>query len=135
MLAKKLKINENKIKKILKIPSGWRVISLASVGYQEKSFKPKKKFYKDFSLKEKNKNIIDFERIKKLYDEYLEFEGFPQVVLEERSNRKKQWLQYIFKSYFEKDVQTLTDFKNISIFQDLLVIKMALYYQQIYDYI
>lgn len=95
----------------------------------------KKNFYKDFSLKEKNKNIIDFERIKKLYDEYLEFEGFPQVVLEERSNRKKQWLQYIFKSYFEKDVQTLTDFKNISIFQDLLVIKMALYYQQIYDYI
>jgi hypothetical protein len=44
MLAKKLKINENKIKKILKIPPGWRVISLASVGYQEKSFKPKKKF-------------------------------------------------------------------------------------------
>lgn len=44
VLAKKLKINENKIKKILKIPPGWRVISLASVGYQEKSFKPKKKF-------------------------------------------------------------------------------------------
>jgi len=82
----------------------------------------KQKFYKNFFLKEKNKNIIDFEQIKKLYDEYLEFGGFPQVVLEERSNRKKQWLQDIFRSYFEKDVQTLTDFKNISIFQDLLML-------------
>ena len=124
-----------KLKKFLKFLQDGELFHQLLLVIRKKVLNLKKNFYKDFSLKEKNKNIIDFERIKKLYDEYLEFEGFPQVVLEERSNRKKQWLQYIFKSYFEKDVQTLTDFKNISIFQDLLVIKMALYYQQIYDYI
>ncbi len=82
----------------------------------------KKSFYKTFKEKDKNKNKIDYEKIKKLYEEYLEFGGFPQVVLEENNEKKKELLVDIFKSYFEKDVQGLADFKEINKFRDLLLL-------------
>jgi predicted AAA+ superfamily ATPase len=82
----------------------------------------KKDFNLEFKLKDKNKNLVEFERIKKFYDEYMEFGGFPQVVLEEDFNRKKMWLDDIFKSYFEKDVKSLADFKEINLFRDLILL-------------
>ncbi|MBS3091871.1 ATP-binding protein [Candidatus Pacearchaeota archaeon] len=78
-----------------------------------------KKFYIKFSQKDKNKNKIEYERIKKLYEEYIEFGGFPQVVLESVYERKKEILIDIFRSYFEKDVLGLADFKEINKFRDL----------------
>lgn len=86
-------------------------------------FKEKiKKFYPKFSQKDKNKNKIEHEKIKKLYEEYAEFGGFPQVVLEDSYERKKEILAEIFTSYFEKDVQSLADFKEINKFRDLLLL-------------
>jgi predicted AAA+ superfamily ATPase len=82
----------------------------------------KKEFYKKFKEKEKNKNKIAFEKTKKFYEEYLEFGGFPQVVLEENLEKKKELLLDVFKSYFEKDVQVLADFKEINKFRDLLLL-------------
>lgn len=84
----------------------------------------KKEFYKDFSNKDKKKNFISFERLKKLYDEYLEYGGFPGVVLEEEKENKKLKLDDIFKSYFEKDVKSLADFKEINVFRDLILLLM-----------
>lgn len=84
----------------------------------------KKEFYKDFSDKDKKKNFINFERLKKFYDEYLEYGGFPGVVLEEEKENKKLKLDDIFKSYFEKDVKSLADFKEINIFRDLILLLM-----------
>lgn len=84
----------------------------------------KKDFYKDFLNKDKKKNAISFEKIKKFYDEYLEYGGFPSVVLEEERENKKLKLNDIFKSYFEKDVKSLADFKNINIFRDLILLLM-----------
>ncbi|MBI2459234.1 MAG: ATP-binding protein [Parcubacteria group bacterium] len=84
----------------------------------------KKEFYEDFSDKDKNKNVISFEKTKKLYDEYLEYGGFPAVVLEEEKENKKLKLNDIFKSYFEKDVKSLADFKEINVFRDLILLLM-----------
>lgn len=82
----------------------------------------KKEFYEKFKEKEKNKNKIVYEKIKKLYEEYVDFGGFPQVVLAENIEKKKELLSDIFKSYFEKDVQSLADFKEINKFRDLLLL-------------
>ena len=82
----------------------------------------KEKPSKKFKEKDKNKNKINYEKTKKVYEEYLEFGGFPQVVLTETIEKKKELLIDIFKSYFEKDVQSLADFKQINKFRDLLLL-------------
>ncbi len=81
-----------------------------------------KKFHQNFKDQDKQKNIIGYEKYKKLYDEYLEYGGFPQVVLEDSIDSKKEKLNDIFKSYFEKDVQILADFRDINAFRDLLLL-------------
>ncbi|MEW5807004.1 MAG: ATP-binding protein [Acidobacteriota bacterium] len=79
-----------------------------------------KKFLEDFSGKSRNKNLVSWELHKKLYDEYLEYGGFPGVVIEEQ--KKKEVLEDIFKSFFEKDVKALADFKDISRLRDLIIL-------------
>jgi predicted AAA+ superfamily ATPase len=82
----------------------------------------KKNFYSNFGVIDKKKNVFSYEKIKKLYEEYLEFGGFPQVVLDEQIGQKKINLNDIFKSYFEKDVRLIADFRDITIFRDLLLL-------------
>lgn len=88
-------------------------------------FKEKKKeFHENFKDKDINKNLILNERYKKLYEEYLTFGGFPQVVLADDDTQKKLHLNDIFTSYFEKDVKALADFRQITIFRDLILLLM-----------
>ncbi len=70
----------------------------------------------------KSKNRIGYELIKNLYTEYLEYGGFPAVVIEKNRTRKKQLLEDIFKSYFEKDVKSLADFKKLGKLRDLILL-------------
>lgn len=79
---------------------------------------------KEFNEKSKSKNLIEFERVKKYYNEYLEFGGFPQVVLEKDNNQKELILQDIFNSYFQIDLITLSDFKKIDSLKKLIFILM-----------
>lgn len=81
-----------------------------------------RQFQGTFAEKSKARNYIAFETIKKLYDEYLYFGGFPQVVLADSQEDKKNSLNDIFTSYFEKDVKTLSDFKQITAFRDLILL-------------
>jgi len=81
-----------------------------------------RKFFPGFSQKAKNKNKISFEIYKKLYEEYLDFGGFPGVVIANKQESKKVVLEDIFKSYFEKDVKTLADFKEIPKLRDLIIL-------------
>lgn len=86
-------------------------------------FKQKeKKALPSFSAKTKGKNKISYELYKKLFSEYLEFGGFPAAVLEKSRERKKQILEDIFKSYFEKDIRTLADFKELGKLRDLILL-------------
>jgi len=88
-------------------------------------FKNKPKtFYAGFHQKDKYKNRISYEKLKHYYEEYLEFGGFPGVVISDNQNDKKLRLNDIFKSYFEKDVKTLADFKEIKAFRDLILLLM-----------
>lgn len=82
-------------------------------------------FFESFSKKDRNKNYVRYEMLKVLYEEYLNYGGFPQVVLENDKLRKKTHLQDIFKSYFEKDVQGLAKFREIQLFRDLLLLLMS----------
>ena len=80
----------------------------------------RKDFEDNFSLKAKRKSRISYELYKKFYLEYLTYGGFPKVVLEENYERKKRLLEEIFSSYFEKDVKTLADFRDIGKLKDLI---------------
>lgn len=86
-------------------------------------FKEKeKKSVPEFSLKAKKKNKISFEIYKKFFEEYLEFGGFPAVVLEKKKERKRQVLEDVFKSYFEKEIKTLADFRELAKIRDLILL-------------
>jgi predicted AAA+ superfamily ATPase len=81
-----------------------------------------KEFHESLTDKDTHKNPVTFEKTRKLYEEYLEYGGFPQVVLTEGRNEKITQLNDIFKSYFEKDVRLISDFKQIRNFRDLLLL-------------
>jgi predicted AAA+ superfamily ATPase len=86
-------------------------------------FKEKKREpLKSFAAMVKNKNRIAYELDKKLFADYLEYGGFPAVVIEKNHTRKKQLLEDIFKSYFEKDVKSLADFKELGKLRDLILL-------------
>lgn len=75
-----------------------------------------------FGQKARQKNEVAHQKYSKLYQEFMEFGGFPAVVLEESPARKTQFLEEIFKSYFEQDVKSLADFKDLSKLRDLIVL-------------
>lgn len=76
----------------------------------------------DFQVKSEKKNKIAYGQLFPLYQEYLEFGGFPTVALEENPDRKRKLLEEIFTSYFEIDVKTLADFREISKLRDLILL-------------
>lgn len=67
-----------------------------------------------FNMVDFSKASVDvyYETLFKLYDEYLEFGGFPQVVLAKNSEEKRLKLNDIIGSYFQLDVQFLGHFKD-----------------------
>ena len=74
------------------------------------------------SEKAAKKNKISHASLDHYYQEYIEFGGFPSVVLEENPERKRMLLSEIFTSYFEKDAKNLADFKDISKLRDLILL-------------
>ena len=75
-----------------------------------------------FSQKAAGKNRTAYERVIAYYLEYMEFGGFPSIVLEESPERKQELLREIFKSYFEQDAKSLADFKDMSKLRDLILL-------------
>jgi len=80
---------------------------------------------KSFAQKHLEKNEIEYEKLKAYYSEYLLFGGFPAVVLANGEARKKELLLDVFKSYFEKDVRVMADFRNLNAFRDVLLLLLA----------
>jgi len=75
-----------------------------------------------FLQKAQDKNKIAYAKLIPYYNEFLEFGGFPSVVLEADSKRKKTILSEIFTSYFEKDAKNLADFRDMSKLRDLILL-------------
>lgn len=57
-------------------------------------------------------NAAEYERLKGCYEEYIEYGGFPEVVLAKRSGEKKDIISDIISSYINIDVKTLADFHH-----------------------
>lgn len=75
-----------------------------------------------FSEKAASKNNVSNSRFIPFYQEYLEYGGFPKVVLQPDPERKKVMLSEIFTSYYENDVKSLADFKNTAKLRDLILL-------------
>src|SRR5260221_912108 len=75
-----------------------------------------------FAQKIKEKNKITYDRLILYFNEFMEFGGFPSVVLENDQDRKKSILSEIFTSYFEKDAKNLADFRDMSKLRDLILL-------------
>ena len=56
------------------------------------------------------------------YNNFLQFGGFPEVVLTENLTTKRLVLKNIFSSFFEKDLQILSDYKDIRELRDLILL-------------
>jgi len=75
-----------------------------------------------FSEKAVFKNNILHKKLMPFYLEYLEYGGFPKVVLQQNAERKKAMLSEIFTSYYEKDIKSLADFKDTTKLRDLILL-------------
>lgn len=87
--------------------------------------KVEKTFKADFPTKEAGKNRVSSDLYAPYYREYIEYGGFPSVALEKNPARKKQLLEGIFRSYFEIDVRNLSDFREISKVNNLILLLCA----------
>jgi hypothetical protein len=65
---------------------------------------------------------VEVYKRKELYNEYLEFGGFPEVALTSDVNTKRLILRNIFSSFFEKDIKVFSELKDIKELRDLILI-------------
>ena len=62
----------------------------------------------------------EYERLRILYEEFIRFGGFPEVVLATDDARKKDLLEDILSSYINVDIATLADFRRKDIVYSLM---------------
>ena len=67
-------------------------------------------------------NPLEVERRRTYYSEYMLYGGFPEVVTTQNLELKKMVLKNIFKSFFEKDLQLLSDLNNTKELRDLILL-------------
>jgi predicted AAA+ superfamily ATPase len=67
---------------------------------------------------------VIYSKLANLYDEYVEYGGFPGVVLKTNAEDKKSALQDIFTSFFQLEVMQLGDFKRNDTIRDLMLLLM-----------
>ncbi len=63
-----------------------------------------------------------FEILDKYYDEYIYYGGFPGVVMKKTDNEKKLMLEDIFSSYFQLEINQLSDFRKTNVIRDLMLL-------------
>lgn len=65
-----------------------------------------------------------FDTIDPLYEEYVLFGGFPEVVLKTAAKEKQKALEDIFTSYFQLEILQLGDFRRNEVIRDLMLLLM-----------
>jgi len=68
------------------------------------------------------KSQVNILQTKELYNDYLEFGGFPEVVLTTDRDTKRLILRNIFSSFFEKDIRVFTELKDVRELRDLILL-------------
>lgn len=69
-----------------------------------------------------NHSSYEIIRQSKLYNEYMEFGGFPEVALTKDTDTKKLILKNIFASFFEKDIKTFNELKDVKKLRNLILL-------------
>jgi len=59
---------------------------------------------------------------RELFDQYMEFGGFPEVAVTVDSETKKIILKNIFASFFEKDIKVFSELKEVKELRDLIIL-------------
>lgn len=77
-----------------------------------------------FVLPKMDEQVSDyfFRLVEPLWEEYLEFGGFPEVVLAEGRKEKERLLEEVFTSYFQKEIEQLSDFKKINLVRNFIIL-------------
>ncbi|MBU1663346.1 ATP-binding protein [Patescibacteria group bacterium] len=73
--------------------------------FKEVYFKEKNPFKEKFSE-------FEYERLKFYYEEFINFGGFPEIVLAKKQELKKELLNDIISSYINIDIKSLSDFRK-----------------------
>lgn len=68
--------------------------------------------YLEADWKERPFNKFEHDRLSSYYEEYIRFGGFPQVVLAQSEEEKKDILSDIMSSYVNIDIRSLADFSD-----------------------
>lgn len=76
----------------------------------------------DFNQITVKQSRTDYEKRSLDYNNYIEFGGFPEVVLTKDTEIKKAVLKNIFASFFEKDIKIRTDIKDVRELRDLILL-------------
>lgn len=81
--------------------------------------------FKNSSLvlpKQASISLTTAEMFRPLWQEYLEFGGFPAVVLAKNRQEKELLLNEVFTAYFQKEVKQLADFRKADLVRDLILL-------------
>jgi predicted AAA+ superfamily ATPase len=68
------------------------------------------------------KSQVNILQTKELYADYLEFGGFPEVVLTTDRDTKRLILRNVFSSFFEKDIRVFSELKDVRELRDLILL-------------
>lgn len=66
-------------------------------------------------------DMNEYNRIKDLYNDYISFGGFPEVVLAESATLKTDLLEDIISSYVNIDIKWLSDFRKVENIRNLMM--------------
>lgn len=96
-----------------------RIFELNTVSFEEFV-----NFKTDYNYQDK---LLDFFRIERektriFFNEYLNFGGYPQLVLETESNEKRKIIDEIYRSYLERDISYLLRVEKTDAFNSLIKI-------------
>jgi predicted AAA+ superfamily ATPase len=77
---------------------------------------------KNIETKLKRRSKYEIIKQRELYDMYLEYGGFPEVVLSRDEETKSMIIKNIFASFFEKDIKVFSELKQIRELRDLILL-------------
>lgn len=75
--------------------------------------------------KQKIISQLDYEIYDSYYQDFLEWGGFPEVVLEPDQRNKEDLLKDVFSSYYQHEILQLADFRKNEKIRDLLILLSA----------